>query len=352
MSERCDLAIVGAGIVGTMAAYRACRERPDWRILLLDRSFVGDGSTRYSLGLDIPYGRTPAQKRLAALSAELFAEMQADIPALRGRRLPLFGVVSEERAAAVLDGFTHTKARRATESEARGLRHAYPDISLAASQALLVGGEGVCASPARVASELVEWLRRDGRAECWEGVEVAEVRAGADQLTLATGDGRDIAARRVLVATGPWLLRGPASELAREAGVRVKKTVALHVAHRPPADAPVLFFFDEDAFLLPLEDEWLFSFTSQEWDVRPDISQLQISRDDRALALSILRRYCPSLVAHCHGGRVFCDAYSPDRVPITERVARAANYVVAGACSGAGYRLAPAIAREAVRQFA
>ena len=36
-----DLAVVGAGIVGATAAYLAGQERPDWRILLIDRSLVG-----------------------------------------------------------------------------------------------------------------------------------------------------------------------------------------------------------------------------------------------------------------------------------------------------------------------
>lgn len=347
-----DLIVVGAGIVGTSAAYLARRERPDWSVLLLDRSFVGDGSTRYSLGLDIPYGHSAGQKRLSLLSARLFRELREAVPGLPFRDLPLYGVASAARAEAVMGGFTQ-EVHRADEREERALRRAYPDLRLSESEVLLAGGESVYTSPRAVASGLVDWCVGSGMVECWEGVEVREVRPLDGGFTLAAADGRSVRARRVLVATGPWMLRGPGGDFAGGAGVRIKKTAALRISLRPGPDDPVLFFFDEDAFLLPVPEagEWLFSFTSQEWDVAPEISQLKISSADRESALSILRRRCPSLAAHCHSGRVFCDAYSTDRLPIVRQVPGLPDYVVAGACSGAGYRLAPGIALEALRLF-
>lgn len=97
--------------------------------------------------------------------------------------------------------------------------------------------------------------------------------------------------------------------------------------------------------------EWLYSFTSQEWDCAPEVSRLTITQKDRDLALSILNRYCPSFVRDCHGGRVFCDAYSQDRAPLVAQVPGMTNFVVAGAGSGSGYRLAPAIGIKALEHF-
>ena len=353
MSKAFDLVVVGAGIIGAMTVYLARRERADWNILLLDRSFVGDGSTRYSLGLDIPYGHSPEQKKLSLTSTRLFRELQTIIPDLPLHPLPLYGVVSEARADAVIGGFTQDTIHHADSHEEQALRRSYPDLRLSESEVLLAGCEGVYTSPQIIASRLVEWSIKSGMVECWEGVEVQEVQAFSDSFMVATTDGRRVETRRVLMATGPWLSQGPVADFAASAGVRIKKTAALHISLSPTPDAPLLFFFDEDAFLLPQHEkgEWLFSFTSQEWDVAPEISRLKISRADRDLALSILHRYCPSLAAHCHAGRVFCDAYSPDRVPIVRQISGVQNYIMAGACSGAGYRLAPAIALEALRQF-
>jgi glycine/D-amino acid oxidase-like deaminating enzyme len=52
------------------------------------------------------------------------------------------------------------------------------------------------------------------------------------------------------------------------------------------------------------------------------------------------------LAEHGNSGRVFCDAYSPDRQPVIRPLDAAGRIVFAGAAGGSGYRLAPAIASE------
>ncbi|MGH9570848.1 MAG: FAD-dependent oxidoreductase, partial [Candidatus Angelobacter sp.] len=70
--EKFDLAIIGAGIVGACCAYIANQYQPGWRIAIIDRSFAGDGATRYSVALDLPFGWTPRQKVLAARSVQFY----------------------------------------------------------------------------------------------------------------------------------------------------------------------------------------------------------------------------------------------------------------------------------------
>jgi glycine/D-amino acid oxidase-like deaminating enzyme len=65
-------------------------------------------------------------------------------------------------------------------------------------------------------------------------------------------------------------------------------------------------------------------------------------------ARDCLRRWAPALAGACTGGRVFCDAYSPDGEPVVCALADTGRIVFAGAASGSGYRLAPAIATQAV----
>lgn len=348
-----DLAIIGAGIVGAMAAYLARRERPDWRILLLDRSLAGDGATGYSVGLDIPYGRTPAHKKLSIMSARVFRELRDTIAGLPLHDLPMFGLIDRERLDEVMSGFTSDGVRAGTGADTGLLRESYADLAVAGGQVLLAGCDCSFAAPRAVTAAIIDWLKRDGLTACWEGAEVRRVRDDGPRLALETSDGRTVPAARALIATGPWLLVGPGGDFAKSLGVRIKKIVALYIDRCPKPNDPLLFFFDEDAFLLPRRDrgQWLFSFTSQEWDCEPEISRLSISPQERELAISILRRYCPSLVDYCRGGRVFCDAYSRDRVPVTRRVPGPGNCVIAGAASGSGYRLAPAIAAEALKEF-
>ena len=349
-----DLVVIGAGIIGAMAAYLAGQKHIDWRILLVDRSLVGDGATKYSVGLDIPHGSNATKKQYSLLSTNVYRDLARAIPGLPVHELPFFGIVESANAERVSAGFTAEGIHTATEQERIQLHESYPGLNISNSQILLTGCTARYGFPALTASLLVSRLQEERLAECWEGVEIRSVDTCAEGFALATNDGRTIGAQRVLSATGPWLLHGLGHTVAAKAGVRIKKVAALHVDRRPSSRDPVLLFFDEDAFLLPVVQrrQWIFSFTSREWDCAPDVSRLRISSEDRDLALSILSRYCPSFVSDCQGGRVFCDAYTPDGLPLVTQVPGMTNFVLAGACSGSGYRLAPAIALKALEQFA
>jgi D-arginine dehydrogenase len=135
----------------------------------------------------------------------------------------------------------------------------------------------------------------------------------------------------------------------RTLSARVKKVVALHIEQCPSKDDSAIILEDEDAFLLPLHDRghWLFSYTCQEWDVDPDGVGEGLSRRNVEEARQILSRYAPTLVECCTSGRVFCDAYSSNREPQVRVLDGDERIIFAGAASGSGYRLAPAIAAEA-----
>ncbi len=217
----------------------------------------------------------------------------------------------------------------------------------------MVGSNARYGSSTQLALALVNKACNDRNVECWEGTEVQEVEDTPCGHMLIMGDGRRITAKRVVIATGPWLTSGPKGTFSQAAGIRTKKVAAMHIDCCPAPNASVLYFAAEDAFLLPLQEQrkLLLSFTAQEWDCSAEISRLRIDPDDRTRALSILNRYCPALIEDCSGGRVFCDAYSQDRAPFVARISTSHSLVVAGACSGSGVRLAPAIALEALDLF-
>lgn len=99
---------------------------------------------------------------------------------------------------------------------------------------------------------------------------------------------------------------------------------------------------------LPRRKQWLFSFSSPEWDHKPGGENLRIASSDRELAASVLDRYLPGFMSASRGGRVFCDAYTPEGVPLVASYPEHPALVVAGAGSGAGFRLAPGIAERAM----
>jgi glycine/D-amino acid oxidase-like deaminating enzyme len=344
-----DLAIVGTGIVGAAAAYLAGASRPDWHVLLLDRSLVGDGATHYSAALDLPFTRSRTQKDLVEYSVRFYQALKLEHPELPLHDIRAAVVAPAVDVQRVKDIFVD-HLRVTTSSELAELENIFGSLTLPEDYVVLIGSNNRYGSAHEIASALVQYSCRYHNVECWEGTEVVDIRQEKDDLWLSCADGRTVLASRVLGATGPWMTTGPLAELSRSCGVRIKKVAALHIDVPVPSGAPVLYFAKEEAFLLPVSEEnrLILSFTSEEWDCSPEISRLRISADDRAIALSVLERYCPELIGHCHGGRVFCDAYSKDRVPLVVPVPDMKNFVVAGACSGSGFRLAPGMARQAL----
>ncbi len=346
-----DLVVVGAGIVGVLAALQAAQRHPSWRILLLDRSLIGSGATRYSAGLAVPLGRDEDHRRMERESDRFYRRLKAELPSLPVRELPLYSAVHRSRLAQFQERCTTAGLREVEGHERERLAAVFPGLCLADGQLLLGGMTASYALPDAMASSLALGLVAGGeQVEVWEGVEITSARSVTEGVELTAIDGREIAARRAILAPGPWALRGPGAELARGAGLRTKKVVAFHLDLRPRPDDPILLFFDEDAFLLPIVERhhWLFSFTCQTWDCPPDSSQLSITAEDRRYGLEVLHRYCPELAELCTGGRVFCDSYGPHWVPVVTAAAEAPQLVLAAGCSGGGYRLGPAIARRAL----
>lgn len=348
-----DLAIVGAGIVGATTAYLAHVRRPEWQIVLLDRSFVGDGATHYSAALDLPFGRTTRQRAMVARSVSFYRDLKTLYPELPIREVPFILMAPAKDISNAAGAFIDANLHMASPQEWQQVRLKYPDLITPQGHAVMMGGNVRHSSPTQLASALVNKACNDCNVQCWEGAEVRHIQDTPRGHTLIIEDGRRITAKRVVIATGPWLISGPGGAFSQAAGIRTKKVAAMHIDWCPPPDAPVVYFAAEDAFLLPLQEQkkLLLSFTAQEWDCSAEISRLRIDPEDRSLALSILNRYCPALTERCSGGRVFCDAYSLDRAPFVARISTLHSPVIAGACSGSGVRLAPAIALETLELF-
>src|SRR5947209_17535475 len=83
-----DLAIIGAGIVGATTAWLAHVRRPEWPIAVLDRSFPGDGATRYSPALDLPFGRNARQRAMVKQSVSFYRDLKAWHPESPLRDIP------------------------------------------------------------------------------------------------------------------------------------------------------------------------------------------------------------------------------------------------------------------------
>lgn len=344
-----DLAIVGGGITGVMAAFVAHRRDPQARIVLLDRAEIAAGASRYSAGLEIPFGRAPSQKAMAVQSAAFYVDLLQRRPGLAIRELASFLVFAPEHTQMLAGRFALELAPALTSGELEELIAKLPPFRLQPAETVTTGPWSRVADVAPLCRMLAHDLAGSQAVVFRQQAEVRGLQGDdIDGFRLQLIDGEQVHARRALSATGPWMQPAGCREFLLASGVRVKKIVAVHIAGAPLNRSPVLFFPAEDAFLLPLPGHWLLSIASGEWDCRPDPAQLHISPADLDLARSILNRRLPGLAQRITGGRVYCDAYALDWLPLISRLPGCTRFVVASGGSGAGYRLAPAIAERAL----
>ncbi|MFF3340545.1 NAD(P)/FAD-dependent oxidoreductase [Streptomyces flavidovirens] len=349
-----DLAVVGTGILGAMVAYRAMLRHPGWRILAVDRQRAGAGATGMSAGFDVPTGRCERQRSMAARSTAFYAELAGRRPASGRRAVDVFWLVSAGGRQALADTLHGSPPEEVDAARAKELAAVFPGLTPGPESVLLATGPGSRAVPAKVARDLLREVRDTPGNAVRDGWHVRAVEPADDGLALLASDGTGVTARRVVVATGPWAVDGPYGDRALAHGLRTKKVVAFHVQSPPPAGAPALVFEDEDAFLLPQPEHgrWLLSITSQEWDVpatRAD--RLVVTAEDRDIARAVLDRHVPGFGAGLAGGQVHCDSYPPDGLPLVTRADDTGRAVLAVGGAGAGYRLAPAVAEDALNLF-
>ncbi len=339
------IAVVGAGIAGCLAARELAARFPWATVTVLDSDGVGSGASRRSAGLHLPRGSTPRLRRMSAYSHDYYADL------LRRHPVPLHPVAASVVTPAASGdprgrGYLGLTKPELTEPE---LTESPPGGAVAVPDGWQRWRIAGChyADVQQLAQVIAARLRP--RVRFLEGVAVTGLARRGGRIVLSGGTGEQLTADAVVLAPGPWLACAGWRDLLAPLGLRVKKIVALHIERRPGPGDEVTVLDADDAFALPLahRGHWLFSFASEDWDVDPDGLAGGMSAADLAAARDCLRRYSPALAAAPGCGRVFCDAYSPGREPVVRALDDSGQIVFAGAASGSGYRLGPAIAAEA-----
>ncbi|MEU6863799.1 FAD-dependent oxidoreductase [Streptomyces sp. NPDC046876] len=344
-----DLAVVGAGAVGALAAYYAVRRDPGRRVAVITHAGRGTGATRLSAGFDTPTGHNPAQRALAARSTALFDELAASLGDAGRVPVDVRWLVARENTAALDATMADGGRTRPVTGEQRALLdRTFPGLAHGSDEVLLATAPMTAGQPQRLTDRLLDEVLGRPDNTLLEGFRVTEVRRTGGRIELVAADGSRITAAQAVLAPGPWVLDGPVAAAAREHGARVKKVVAFHIMTPPPPGAPALVLEDADAFLLPHRPggHWIFSITSPDWDRGPD-EPLAIDARDRELARALLARHVPGFLPHLLGGRVFSDCFTPGHLPIVDTVGDD-DVVMAIGGSGSGYRLAPAMAEDAL----
>ncbi|GHF48557.1 hypothetical protein GCM10010218_32550 [Streptomyces mashuensis] len=347
-----DLAVVGTGVIGATAVALALARAPGAAVAAVSAGPLHHGATARSAALDIPAGHTPGRRRLARRALELRPLLAAVAPALGAAAPPSYWLMPARMVPAVgeeLVGDRLTPCDAADEERLRGVfgpRLGGPD------DVLLRSGPARVSDPRAVVGQLLRPLRENPRHALVRDFPVRDITPyGTAGHRLVARDGSTLTARRVLAAPGAWVLHGPFAVTARRYGARTKKVVAFHLRTRHPASgvAPLLNLEEHEAFLLPrAPGQWLLSVTSAGWDCPPDPAGLAPDAADTALARAVLATAVPEFRAGITGCRVAADVYLPDRSPLVAPLDDLAGAVLATGGAGSGFRLAPAVAEQAL----
>lgn len=340
MPEIETVAVVGGGILGISIAHEIVRRELDVRVIVLDRDQVGSGASRRSAGLHFPRGSSARIRALAGQSQDAWEEL-----ARRWPEAPIHPV-----GMSLLTAEPGALSTSYLERAALQRLETVPDPAVRVPEGVSCWSvSGAHYADVGALTQMLASQLRD-RVTIREGARVTDVNPVPGGVTMRLGTQETLTVDRLVIAPGPWL-RDPAWHgLLGPLPARVKKVVALHLDRPVSSTDGASVFEDEDAFLLPLHarGHWLFSWTCLEWDVDPDTIGGELSRHHLADARELLGRYAPDLVGRISGGRVFADAYTTEDGPLVRSLDTQERIVFAGTAAGSGYRLAPAIAAEAV----
>ena len=185
--ERVDVIVVGAGIVGAACARELARG--GLRVLVLDASYAGSGTTAAGMGHLVVMDDSPAQLALTALSMELWRELAPSLST--NVELDRCGTLWVAEDGAQMDAVAEKQRLYAahgigsTVLDAPGLASLEPQLRRGLSGGLLVPDDSVLYPPAAA-----RWLLADAVAHgatVREGVRVDEilpraVRCGDEML--------------------------------------------------------------------------------------------------------------------------------------------------------------------------
>jgi D-hydroxyproline dehydrogenase subunit beta len=201
VSQNFDAIIVGAGIVGAACALECARG--GLKVLVLDRSTIGSGTTAAGMGHIVVMDDSEAQFALTHYSRQLWLELRPQLPADVEYEIcgTLWVAADDEEMVAVHRKHSYYAQRgvRVEVLDAAGVTKLEPNLRPGMAGGLRVLDDGVLYPPC-AARFLLEQAQQHG-AQLRTRTAVREL---LPEGGVVLGDGSAISAGRSVNATGPW----------------------------------------------------------------------------------------------------------------------------------------------------
>jgi glycine/D-amino acid oxidase-like deaminating enzyme len=348
--ETADIVVIGGGVMGTSIAFQLAR-REVGKVLVLEKSFLGAGSTGKSGAIIRQYYSHPLTSAMAQFGLrffERFPDVVGGPPVFTHAGMVL--VVAEpdrenlERNLA-MQRELGIRTGIVTRDELRAID---PPAALAHDEVAAFEAEAGYCEALQVIASLADASRRLG-AEIREWSPVTGIAIeGGRVARVMTPDG-SIATRTIVLAAGPW-----AARVAASAGVSLpidscRTQVALY--RRPcefgPA-RPVYGDFRNQIYFKPTHGDMLHV-----GNVDPRESRAVVDPDDfnevadREFTIEmrgkLVARYPAMRRSVGRGGFGALYAVTPDWHPIIDRLPGVEGAFVAAGFSGHGFKMSPAV---------
>lgn len=343
-----DVVVVGAGIVGASVAYHLSQQ--GLRVTVIDASGPAAGATGHSSAVVRVHHMDWDLTQLANVALDEFLHWQQALggPSVFTRT----GFVHCFPPERVPDLDRRLAALRRNEAEYRKvgpeeLRGEFPQVKWPEGTMAVWESHGGYADPRRCVRTYLDRLQQKGgrfqEGESLVGMRIRNGRLSGLQTTSDT-----LSTETVVVAAGAGtgfgaVLQGVGLPL------RTRRIVAQRLLVKPTAEA-IPACFDESSdpmwFRPDGEHQVIMGVDSHQWDVDPTKPQ---PPTDKAYLKEARERFQDRLhdlsVVELLEVRSGLDGYTPDQLPIVDRLPFADGIFVAAGFSGVGFAVAPAMGR-------
>jgi sarcosine oxidase subunit beta len=350
MVQVSDILIVGGGVIGTSIALSLARRRPG-RVVLLEKSFLGAGSSGKSGAIIRQHYSNPLTASMARQSLRVFENFEDLVggPSVFTRTGMLLVIQERDRASLeanlTLQRELGIDVRLVSAQEVLDID---PNALLAEDELAAFESEAGYVEAVQVVASFADAARREG-ADIRQGVEVKSLLTEGDRITgVETNEGR-YASRCVILATGPW-----AAQLALANGLRLpvqscRTQVALF---RRPADfgrrGVVYCDFVQGIYFKPTHGEMVHagSLAGEEIHNPVDPDRYNEAADSEWLPQirqRLGRRYPAMQRGYGRGGYGALYGITEDWHPILDRLPGLAGGYCAVGFSGHGFKMSPIV---------
>jgi sarcosine oxidase subunit beta len=352
MANTADVLIVGGGVMG-LAIAQALAQRKAGRVVVLEKSFIGAGSSGKSGAIIRQHYSNPLTARMAQLSLKVFErfhDIYGGPPVFT--RTGLVIIVQRKDQAALERNLAMQQGLgiQSRMVSAEDLKEIDPIAHLDAEELAAYEPQAGYVEAAEVLASWAAAARRDG-ADIREGVAVRDLVVEGGRIAGAeTSEGR-CACRDLILATGPW-----AAELLRRQRIALpvqacRTQVALFRKPAPPS-APGATYgdFAQGIYFKPTHGEQLHagSIAGEEINEPVNPDDYDDSADPqftRSIKRRLDRRYPALCRGYGRGGYGALYAVTPDWHPIIDKLPGVEGAWCAVGFSGHGFKLSPLVSQ-------